>query len=657
MNVVALALPVPLWSMLSKPQPSAGRRRSVLHTVATLLAILFYGLATGLGLLSDAMRDSLVAQPWLTATALAAIALASVSCVWDPRSRWAVAFCYMTGLAATATLLDRLNVDATAMTWLSTLLLSAYGVAASYLWSRRAGLWAALRRLGAPDPTEDRLPSQFWLVPLNSLLALLVCVLGVWVQFSCEHAGLRLAASQAVAAQALAMGLLARGRRETELRYYALLIGVVAAVCFGWSWLSPTAESSQWLNRWVVLAVALLGMAVLYGFGLVKLVRRENAWTAGAARLMPGLVGAGVLATLCVLGSEAYLLARDGSAYMAWPGIVAVAAALLGTAAAALLAAVVPGRDPLGLSEKQRTVYVYAAEALIALFCLHLRVTVPELFTGLVQRYWTVVVMALAFLGVGLSEWFRRRKQLVLAEPLERTGVLLPLLPVLAFWVTPQQVHYSVVLLAVGGLYAALSIMRRSFGFGLLAVLAANGGLWYFLQKTAQIGFYEHPQLWLVPLATCVLVAAYLNREQLTNAQLTSIRYLTSSVIYTASTADIFIHGVAEAPVAADDSGGAFHRGHLCRHLAARPSVLVPGPVVPGRVAADRDLACGRRSAPDLAVGCQRDCHGAADPRPVWLVRAKTPGSPAARRSTEDLGCVSGREGGQECLTPLRDGG
>ena len=521
---------------------------SILHLAAAFAAILLYGLATAVGLLADAMREAMLAQPWSTAMALAAIALASFSCLYDPRSRWSVALCYLTGLAATATLLDRLNVDATAMTWLSSLLLSAFGVAASYLWSRREGLWAVAQRLGVPDPSVDRLPSQSWLVPLNGLLALTVCVLGVWVQFSCEHAGLRLAASQAVAAQTLAMGLLAHGRRKTQLRYYALLIGVVAAVCFGWSWLSPDAESSQWLNRWVVLSVSLLGTAVFYGFGLVKLVRRDNAWTASAVRLVPGLVGAGVLSTLCVLGSEAYLLARDGSAYMAWPGIVAVASALLASAAAALLAAVVPGRDPLGLTEKQRTLYVYGAEAMLALFCLHLRVTVPELFTGVVQRYWTVVVMGLAFLGVGLSEWFRRRQQMVLAEPLERTGVLLPLLPVLAFWVTPQQVHYSLVLLGVGGLYAALSIMRRSFGFGLLAVLAANGGLWYFLQKTAQIGFYEHPQLWLVPLATCVLVAAYLNREQLSTAQLTSIRYLTSSVIYTASTADIFIHGVAEAP-------------------------------------------------------------------------------------------------------------
>jgi hypothetical protein len=136
----------------------------------------------------------------------------------------------------------------------------------------------------------------------------------------------------------------------------------------------------------------------------------------------------------------------------------------------------------------------------------------------------------------------------VLAEPLERTGVVLPLLPMIGFWVGSGDVHLSLILLAAGGLYAALSVMRRSFGVGVLAALVANGGLWYFLQSTAGIQFFAHPQLWLIPLAVCVLAAAYLNRHQLNEAQMTSIRYLTSTVIYTSSTADIFINGVAEAP-------------------------------------------------------------------------------------------------------------
>jgi hypothetical protein len=175
----------------------------------------------------------------------------------------------------------------------------------------------------------------------------------------------------------------------------------------------------------------------------------------------------------------------------------------------------------------------------------------PWLFQGIFMAWWPLVVMAIAFLGVGLAEWFNRRQQKILAEPLERTGILLPHLPVLAFrFVKPDnyQMDYSLVLLVVGGMYAALAVTRKSMGFGLLAALAANGGLWHYLHRLEGVGLLEHPQLWLIPPALCVLAAAYLNRDRLNTQQMTAIRYITSMTIYLSSTADIFLQGVAQAP-------------------------------------------------------------------------------------------------------------
>jgi fructose-specific phosphotransferase system IIC component len=91
-------------------------------------------------------------------------------------------------------------------------------------------------------------------------------------------------------------------------------------------------------------------------------------------------------------------------------------------------------------------------------------------------------------------------------------------------------------------------VLRKSFGFGILATVAANGGLWYFLDHQDGLGLLEHPQLWLIPPALCVLVAAHLNRRQMTAEQSTAVRYGAASVVYAASTADIFLNGVAEAP-------------------------------------------------------------------------------------------------------------
>ena len=130
----------------------------------------------------------------------------------------------------------------------------------------------------------------------------------------------------------------------------------------------------------------------------------------------------------------------------------------------------------------------------------------------------------------------------------QNTGALLPVLPVLGYWASGSNVDYSLLLLCVGVLYAGLSIARRSFGFGLLAALAANGGLWFFLGRQEDWGFLTHPQVWLIPPALCVLAAAYLNRRQLSESQMTGIRYFTSMAIYLSSTADIFITGVGNAP-------------------------------------------------------------------------------------------------------------
>jgi hypothetical protein len=59
--------------------------------------------------------------------------------------------------------------------------------------------------------------------------------------------------------------------------------------------------------------------------------------------------------------------------------------------------------------------------------------------------------------------------------------------------------------------------------------------------------FIEHPQIWLIPPALCAIAAAQFNRDRLTAAQLTAIRYLAITVIYASSTAEMFIRGIANS--------------------------------------------------------------------------------------------------------------
>ena len=65
--------------------------------------------------------------------------------------------------------------------------------------------------------------------------------------------------------------------------------------------------------------------------------------------------------------------------------------------------------DPLRLSDRGRQAYVYAAEALAVAIGLHVWLTMPWLFKGYLVDYWMLIVMAVAFAGAGLSEWFHRR--------------------------------------------------------------------------------------------------------------------------------------------------------------------------------------------------------------------------------------------------------
>ena len=302
------------------------------------------------------------------------------------------------------------------------------------------------------------------------------------------------------------------------------------------------------LYRVVAVAAAMAVTAVVYSLGLAKLLSAETDWLRAAKRIAPVIVAIDAAAILLVLGVEVAQVVEHGQIVLAPAAIAVTGVVLLGLCGACLAAALLPGRDPLGLSERGRTVYVYAAEALLALLFVHIRLTKPEWFHGYLEQYWPLVVQAIAFVGVGVGEWFRRRQLAVLGEPLANTGAFLPLLPVIGFWVLPARVDYSVLLLVVGLLYAAMSLSRRSFAFGLVALAAANGSLWYFLARQDGYRFLDHPQLWLIPPALCVLVAAHLNRRQLTADQTTAIRYGASIVLYVSSTADIFLQGVAHAP-------------------------------------------------------------------------------------------------------------
>ena len=307
----------------------------------------------------------------------------------------------------------------------------------------------------------------------------------------------------------------------------------------------------------MTLLVAATLITLLSSSGLSRILPSATGWCASGRRIAPGFAGLALLALVAVLAQESMLYDHPGGVPLSLAETLIVGAALVGLVAACLSAAIVPGLDRLGLSERGRTVYVYAAELLAVLLFVHFWLTMPELFQwDIIRDWWMLIVMGVAFAGAALSEVFHRRRMPVLSEPLEWTAFGLPVLPAIGFWFVPERFgmlgiagRSPAAWLLVGVFYAVSAVIGRPAGRAIpsgLAALALNMGLWVFWSQQG-IGILDHPQLWLIPVGLCVLVAEYLNHDRLTPAQSGTIRYLALGLIYVSSTVDMLHAGIGNS--------------------------------------------------------------------------------------------------------------
>ena len=183
--------------------------------------------------------------------------------------------------------------------------------------------------------------------------------------------------------------------------------------------------------------------------------------------------------------------------------------------------------------------------------------TMPGLFElGIIRTYWMLIVMAIAFCGAGLSALFHRRQMAILSEPLERTALFLPVLPLIGFWCVKNTAGAAswfvgnsgpAFWLLMGVFYGVMAVRKRSLLLAGLGILTGNMGLWV-LWNHCGWGFVDHPQLWLIPIALAALVAEHLDRRRLSEPQRLAIRYLALSVIYISSTTE-FWRGIGQSAV------------------------------------------------------------------------------------------------------------
>jgi hypothetical protein len=576
-NIIALALPAIAWLALDLKLSNNGGNdaRAVsgapFHRTAARISV---GLAVVLLVMKFLSHGpERIGNPILAWLAVASVAVLHLACLKDGKTGYAFRGLYGTGLIAIGMILTSIGISRESFLTSIAVVLPLYAFATSLLWRFRDSYPALAEKQQWRWDRKAIDRARSWLLTVNGAISLAAYALSVEIVLNVESLAQRLLAATASFAIPAAMHVFVRdgsdrsqiaensiaegeGQEADPRRSlldgqsvkYGVRLSLMSVLLWGWAWFSP-ALVMRISERLVVVTLIAEVVIIACAFAADRLQSRPDGWMKIFRSDLSWIAIAGLASIAALLLAEAPDYFFQGEARVSQFVVWAVMAALLVAICACITFAASPALDPFDLDERVRMNYVYGGEVLIVAALVHARMTMPWMFGGVFSAYWPLIVMLLAFAGVGLGELFRRQGRRVLAEPLERTGILLPLLPVIGFWLTPaDNISYSGLLLLVGLFYGIISVMRRSFGYGMLAVLAGNGGLWQYLYGVDGYGLFDHPQLWLIPVAASVLAAARLNRDRLTEDQMAMIRYSSLTMIYVSSTADIFINGVLESP-------------------------------------------------------------------------------------------------------------
>ena len=571
-NAICLAAAAILWTIAARLAPARvarlplGEREVCFAELAVHAAlVLLAGLAAVLVTLDLEAIAHPIVDRW-TWTAIVAVALALVLRLAIDRSpRWLMGL-YCLGLFAVACGLDARAAGPGPFCWLAGPELAGYALAAAAAFGLlRSGYlpWAGEPAGEEGEEVEESgngfVPAQFALAATAGVLAIATALTGSFDAL--VRPGLawlgpgRWSGPLAAAALLPAAWLMARGtsgRFQAGWRYAALAAAALLLATVGWAWL-PAADVNM-LNQTAVLMVAAILMVLVAGVVLPRIAAEGDPWAVCGRRMTAGLGGLAGVALAAILIQEAWLFEPEGGAPMATWSVVCVTAALAGLIVALLTFAVSPARDPLRLSGRGRTFYVYASEAIGGLIALHLYLAEPNLFQlGLMEQYWMLLVIGIAFLGAGLSEWFHRLGMPVLGEPLANTAVFLPLVPAVGYWI-PSQVHPAsslagsspAVWFFASLFYGVLAATKRSKAFSFLA-LGSLSAAFCLLWQRMDLGLAEHVQLYGIPIGLAILVAEQIHHRELPGGVAAGMRYMALSFVYLTSSAE-FLWEIGRTP-------------------------------------------------------------------------------------------------------------
>ncbi|MGO9113745.1 MAG: hypothetical protein ACLP9L_31325 [Thermoguttaceae bacterium] len=572
-NVLSLAVGSTVWSLLGM---FAATRQGGVWTEANFLLVygrraaiagsLLLGAVVVLALSGNLLRLPPIPVYRLDWIALAGITVAAVVLLWDRLPRLSLQMLYGLALAALGMAMWARTLPPRELLWTSANELAALALAAAligWLLPRIAPLGSRLRIPAAQWMPADFFSHPEWFVAAQGVVVAAAALLAAWISVDAgfDSAGKLLGAAMLagrmagppavllLVATAIVMAARCREKVRAGWQVATFALGASCVSAIDWAGLDPAAAQLP-LHATVGLVIGAAVMAIAARFALRLVLPGSSDWIEQGRQNFTVLIGLTGTVLLVAVTQEVVCFASSIRVELVLWEVAIVAAGLLAMAAAGIGFAVNGTWDPLGHDDQQRQAYVYAAEIILVVLGLHLWIVRPEWFGEFLKQYWMFIIMAGAFTGAALGEWFRRRNLTVLFVPLERTAFVLPLLPAVGFWLPLDGIHtFSMaghspaVWFLMGAFYAVMAVSGRSPLATVLAVVTSNLGLWIALQR-ADLWLLVHPQLWLIPPALATLVAEYLHRKRLSDPQRTAIRYMALSVIYVSSTSDMYIAGL-----------------------------------------------------------------------------------------------------------------
>ncbi|WP_425616778.1 hypothetical protein NA78x_000433 [Anatilimnocola sp. NA78] len=517
-------------------------------TLAILIVTTILGLSSAGHLLSVGSTWYLSGLPGfdygliaLTVTWLV-LGVVNIGSLWDRQATYIFPMLFVWLWIACALALAPLQQATIPMACLHALALAGVIALAGHLWSFGANLAAWGEKLGISDTVGGLTRIDRWLPTVTLLLGAGICVFEFYGMQNLWTREQRVAIAFAPALIGYAVACLAQRQRQEGFQLTALLLGGLTCVYLGWSDLLPGSSLMESMTRAFRLLMVLAVLTFVYGLVLPRFIFRQESWLKSSLRAGYVSSALAIATLLALLGGEISLFEPSVGAGVDDVQVLAVAVLLVLFIVGLIALALSPGAHERA-EQHRRTWFVYGAQLVGGLLFAHVYLCKPMWFDDVLKPYWPYVIMAIAFAGVGLGELFWRLRLPVLAEPFQRTGSFLPLLPILALWVVHNREDYDYTLLmfSAGLMYLLLSLVRKSWSAALAAAVAGNGALWSLLHQS-HWSILQHPQFWLIPPAVAVLIAAHINRSRLSSELLSTIRYASLIVIYVSSTFEIFLH-------------------------------------------------------------------------------------------------------------------